>query len=112
VFDFTIHETFTPGHIEARLFNDLGEPLFTSSSADGSGQIHHEWQPGHQQFRCTIPGHLLAPGRYSLTITEPYGSYDILREAVISFSVSEEDALLGERQGKIAPLLKWTLHPA
>lgn len=110
-FDLTIHDAFVPGHIEARLHNEMGEALFTTSSADGSGHFNHAWSLGRQQLRCQIPGYFLMPGRYSLTITEPYGAYDILREAVVSFTVSEEGALLGERPGKIAPLLKWETQP-
>jgi lipopolysaccharide transport system ATP-binding protein len=110
VFDVTIHEPFAPGHFEVRLVNDLGETLLTSSSADGSGQVNHEWQLGRQTWRCRIPGNLLAPGRYFLTIHEPYGRWDLARENVISFGVSEQNSRLspGERQGKIAPLLAWT----
>ena len=114
IFDFTIHEPFPPGHVEVRLFNDLAEPLLTSSSADGSGQKNHDWRLGRQTFRCRIPGHLLAPGRYFLTITEPSGTWEHVRSNVLSFAVSEQNSLLGhgERQGKIAPLLEWQKHPA
>jgi len=108
VFDLEVHEPFAQGHIEVRLLNDLGETLLTSSSADPLGQINHDWKLGRQRFVCHLPGHLLAPGRYFLTITEPYATYDIVRENIISFTVSEENALQGERQGKIAPLLQWT----
>ncbi len=109
VFDITIHEPFNPGHLEVRLLNDTAEVLLTSSSADGTGQKNHAWQLGRQTYRCRIPGHLLAPGHYFLTVTEPAGNRDRVRNNIISFSVSEENSLLGhgERQGKIAPLLEW-----
>jgi lipopolysaccharide transport system ATP-binding protein len=111
VFEFTIHQPFMPGHFEVRLMNDMAEVLLTSSSADGTRQKNHDWRLGRQQYRCRIPDHLLAPGRYFLTITEPAGTYDHVRTNVISFAVSEQNSLLGhgERQGKIAPLLQWTL---
>ena len=108
VFDVEIHEPFPAGHIEARLLNDLGEVLFTSSSADGTGSANHDWRVGRSRYVCTIPGNFLAPGRYFLTVSEPVGNWDIVRENVISFSVSEQNSRLGgERQGKIAPLLVW-----
>jgi lipopolysaccharide transport system ATP-binding protein len=112
VFDIEIHERFAPGHFEVRLMNDHGETILTSSSADGKGNAaEHDWPLGRQQWRCRIPGNLIVPGRYFLTITEPYGTYDIVREGVIAFSVSEEDSRLapGERHGKIAPLLEWSV---
>jgi lipopolysaccharide transport system ATP-binding protein len=113
MFDFTIHEWFPPGHLEVRVMNDLGEVLLTSSSADGMRQANHEWHIGRQTFRCRIPGNLLAPGRYFLSILEPVVTHDRLRANVVSFAVSEQNSLLGhgERQGKIAPLLEWVKQP-
>jgi lipopolysaccharide transport system ATP-binding protein len=111
VFDFTIREPLAPGHLELRLVDDLGEILLTSSSADGLRVHNHEWKLGRQQFRCRIPQHFLAAGRYFLSVSEP-GSPG-LRSNVISFSVSEENSLLGhqDRPGKIAPLLAWSHAP-
>lgn len=109
VFDFTIHEWFPPSHLEVRVINDMGEALLTSSSADGTGGASHEWRIGRQSFRCRIPGNLLAPGRYFLSILEPAVTHERIRANVVSFAVSEQNSLLGhgERQGKIAPLLEW-----
>jgi lipopolysaccharide transport system ATP-binding protein len=110
VFDFTVHGALPPGYFELRLLNDMGEVLLSSSSADGTKQMNHAWVHGRQTYRCRIPGHLLAPGQYYITIREPAGARDIrTRNNIISFSISEQNSLLGhgERQGKIAPLLEW-----
>jgi hypothetical protein len=50
------------------------------------------------------------PGRYFVTITEPYGSYEILRENVLTFAVTEEGSVAArdQRQGKVAPILEWS----
>ncbi len=114
LFDFTIHDAFPARKIEMRLMNDAGDLLLTTTSADSSGQLHHDWQRGRQTFRCRIPPNLLMPGRYFVSVTEPYGGYDILRENVLTFSVTEENSIaaLDERQGKIAPILEWTLSAA
>ena len=110
LFDFSIHEAFPPRRIELRLMNDAGDVLLTTTSADRSGQLHHDWQRGRQEFRCRIPPNLLTPGRYFVSVTEPYGGYDILRDNILTFSVTEENSLArDERQGKIAPILEWTL---
>jgi lipopolysaccharide transport system ATP-binding protein len=110
VFDFEIHEKFPAGRIEVRLINDSGETLLTTTSADATPNLNHEWRLGRQTLTLRLPNNLLAPGRYFLTITEPYGTYDIVRENVLSFSVTEEKSVMArdQRQGKIAPLLVWT----
>ncbi|HEV7485683.1 MAG TPA: polysaccharide ABC transporter ATP-binding protein [Thermoanaerobaculia bacterium] len=108
-FDITIHDKFPVGRIEMRLLNDGGEVLLTSTSADSSGKLNHDWERGPQRFRCRIPADFLMPGRYFVTITEPYGAYDMLRENVLTFTVTEEGSVArDQRQGKIAPLLEWT----
>lgn len=113
VIDFTIHEAFAPGRFELYLFNDMAEVLLTTSSADGSGQQNHDWKLGRQLYRCRIPGHLLSPGRYFLSFSEPTGAYNRVRTNVVSFAISEQNSLLGhgERLGKIAPLLQWKSEP-
>ena len=110
VFDFTIHEKFPPGHLELRVMNDAGEHLFTSSSADGQPNPNHDWPLGRQTLTCHIPGNLLMPGRYFVTVTEPYGGYDIARENILTFSVTEQNAISARdnRGGKIAPLFRWS----
>jgi homopolymeric O-antigen transport system ATP-binding protein len=112
LFDITIHDKFPAGRIEMRLMNDAGDVLLTSTSADPSGQLHHEWARGPKQLRCHIPANLLMPGRYFVTITEPYGNHDILRENVLTFTVTEEGSLAArdQRQGKISPILEWTVN--
>jgi lipopolysaccharide transport system ATP-binding protein len=111
VFDFTIHEQFPASRIEMRLSNDLGDLLFTSTSADPTERPAHDWALGPQQFICRIPPNLLMPGRYFITVTEPNGGYSIVRENVLTFSVTEEASLAArdQRQGKLAPILEWTL---
>ena len=108
-FDITIHDKFPAGRMEMRLLNDGGEVLLTSTSADPSGKLNHDWERGPQRFRCRIPADFLMPGRYFVTITEPYGSYDILRENVLTFTVTEEGSVAArdQRQGKVAPILEW-----
>jgi lipopolysaccharide transport system ATP-binding protein len=110
VFDFSIHDAFPPGRIQLRLTNDFGDTLLTTTSADESGMLVHEWKRGRQQLRVRVPGNLLFPGRYFVSITEPFGGYDIERENVVTFSVTEENSLAArdEREGRIAPLLEWT----
>jgi lipopolysaccharide transport system ATP-binding protein len=110
VIDFSINTPFPPGRIEVILRNDAGEVLLTSTSSDEYAEKYHAWSLGRHQWRAHVPPHLLAPGRYFLSVTEPCGGYDILRDNVLSFSVSEQNSLVARdgRQGKVAPQLEWT----
>jgi lipopolysaccharide transport system ATP-binding protein len=110
IFDFEIHGAFPPGHLELRVMNDAGEHLFTSSSADGQPNQNHEWRLGRQTLTCHVPGNFLMPGRYFVTVTEPYGGYDIVRENVLTFSVTEQNSVAARdnRGGKIGPMLLWS----
>lgn len=106
---FTVDQPLTPGRLEVRVSSDTGEILFASTSADQLPQTSHPWTLGPHRFRCRIPGNTLIPGVYHVSVTEPRGGYDILRENILSFTVSEENNLFARdgRPGKIAPLLQW-----
>jgi lipopolysaccharide transport system ATP-binding protein len=114
IFDFSVQGGFAPGKLELRLTNDVGEVMFTSTSADPSGQRTHAWRPGRQRMRCRIPGNLLVPGRYSIGINEPQGGHETFRENVVTFTISEQNSLAARdgRRGRIAPLLEWTNEPS
>jgi lipopolysaccharide transport system ATP-binding protein len=113
ILDFTIDAPLTPGRIEARVANESGEILFTTTSADQLPQHAHDWRMGANRFRCRIPPDLLAPGVYHVSLTEPRGGYEVLRDNVLSFTISEEGSLFGRdaRAGRIAPVLEWTTEP-
>ena len=108
---FTIEGELPPGRIEVRVSNDSGEILFTTTSADNLPTSSHPWTSGQHRFRCRIPANVLIPGVYHVSVTEPRGGYEILRDNVLSFTVSEENNLFARdgRAGKIAPMLHWTL---
>ena len=110
ILTFTVDEPLPPGRVEVRVHNEYGDILFTSTSADDLPHANHEWSLGAGRFRCRIPAHFLAPGVYHVSLTEPRGTYDILRDYVLSFTVSEERNLFARdgRPGKIAPLLEWS----
>ena len=107
---FTVDAPLPPSRVEVRVHNEWGEVLFTSTSADDLQHGSHEWPLGPGRFRCRIPANFFAPGVYHVSVTEPRGGYDILRDNVLSFTVSEEHNLFARdgRPGKIAPLLDWS----
>lgn len=110
IFEYEVKASLPPSAIVIKLHNEYGEVLLTSSSVDGSGQRAHSWRIGPGKIRCRIPGNLLQPGRYSISVTRPRGGYELLHENVVTFTINEQNSFAGHegRDGKIAPLLEWT----
>jgi lipopolysaccharide transport system ATP-binding protein len=107
VFDFTVVTALPSSRLLLQIRNDLGEVLFTSSSADGTGRRDQPLRPGRQQARCRIPAHLLMPGRYSVSVNHPFATYEGMHENIITFTINEQNSVSDGREGKIAPLLEW-----
>lgn len=110
VFDFSVVAQLPPGRILLRVHNEYGETLFTSTSADGSRVRGEPWRMGRQKMRCRIPANLLMPGRYSVSVSHPFGGYEVMHDNIVTFTVNEQNALIDTdgRDGKIAPLLEWS----
>jgi lipopolysaccharide transport system ATP-binding protein len=99
-----------------RLTNAEGMAIWTSWDTDpdnwNSGSIS---EPGHYMSVCTVPGNLLKPGRYFVSLggfvcgDHERSSYPEEEETVLIFDVSEMGYLYYPycRDGTIAPLLKW-----
>ena len=110
VFDFSVVSPLPPGRLLLRVHNEFGEVLFVSTSSDRSGVRGEPWRMGRQKTRCRIPSSLLTPGRYSVSVSHPFGGYEGMHENIVTFTVNEQNALIDAdtRDGKIAPLLQWT----
>jgi lipopolysaccharide transport system ATP-binding protein len=112
VVDFTVDQPLSPGRIEIRVAGDAGDVLFTTTSADALPESAHPWPLGPSRYRCRIPANLLAPGVYHVSVTEPRGGWDIVRDNILSFTISEENSLFARdgRAGRIAPRLEWSVE--
>jgi lipopolysaccharide transport system ATP-binding protein len=110
VFDFSVVKPLSDRRIELHLANELGELLFITTSADPDHRRNHAWSIGRHTFVCHIPPNLLAPGRYRISVTHPFGSWDSAHENILAFTVTEQNSLaaIDGRAGKIAPQLDWT----
>lgn len=86
-----------------------GTNVIESHTSDESTAINHEWPVGHYRMHCTIPGSLLRPGDYFVTVAEPYGDTPIVHENVLHFTVSEQNSLVARdgRSALIVPRLHW-----
>lgn len=97
-----------------RLADAEGTSIWTSWDTDpdnwSSGSIR---EPGHYMSKCSIPGNLLKPGRYLVSLGGfVCGDHDLSsypEETVLIFDVSDMGYLYYShlREGAIAPLLKW-----
>jgi lipopolysaccharide transport system ATP-binding protein len=111
VFDYSVSTVIPPGRLSFLLTNQEGTIVLTTSNTDHTDSSNQMWPIGRTISRCTIPEQLLAPGRYSLTISEPAddGS-NVIHENIINFAISEQNSLAARdgRLGVIMPLLLWS----
>ncbi|MBV8517031.1 MAG: ATP-binding cassette domain-containing protein [Acidobacteria bacterium] len=110
VFDFTVREQIPPGRLSFRIDGEDGRAVLTTSDTDRGATSNAPWTLGRQRLRCVVPAHLLAPGRYYLTLSEPLRAGNRLHESVIRITISEQGSLVARdgRDGVVAPLLAWT----
>ncbi len=111
VFDYSVTGVIPPGRLSFLLTNQESTIVLTTSNTDETDGSNQVWPLGRTISQCTIPGHLLAPGRYQLTISEPLddGS-NVIHENIINFIVTEQNSLASRdgRLGVIVPLLSWS----
>jgi lipopolysaccharide transport system ATP-binding protein len=109
-FEYCVKGALPPGRLSFLVTNQEGTVVLTTSNTDSSTTSKRPWPRGRIISDCLIPAHLLAPGRYHVTISEPVddGS-NIIHENIITFNISELNSLTARdaRLGVIAPLLRW-----
>ena len=108
-FDYEVRQPMPPSRLFFQLANESGLVILSSADTDGTAQELHVWTIGRHRVRCRIPGNLLRPGRYFLTIAEPDGDGYVFHEGALGFTVSEQNTLVTVESAKalIAPLLEW-----
>ena len=108
-FDYEVRKPMPPGRLFFSLLNESGTVILSSAETDGTPQEHRTWQLGRHRMQCRIPGNLLRPGRYFVTVAEPDGDRYIFHEGALGFTVSEQNSLVTKDAGQslIAPLLEW-----
>jgi lipopolysaccharide transport system ATP-binding protein len=115
VFDYSIVAPLAPGRLAILIIDANGTPIFTSTSTDKISALREPWKPGRHRTRVRVPGSLLAPGHYFITVAEPVeDGGDILHHGVLTVTVSEQNSLAARdgRYGIIAPLLDWSTEEA
>jgi lipopolysaccharide transport system ATP-binding protein len=110
-FDYELRKQLPYCRVGFALATADGTVLFDSYDTDQEAH-QGERRPGRYQFRCEVPGHLLLPGAYSISVAAGMPGLKTLlwRENVLSLTV-EETAISGDTRaqpyGLIRPKLKW-----
>lgn len=109
-FVFAVVESLPPGRLALLITNSEGVIVLTSSSTDLENALEEPWKEGEFEMRCRVPAHLLSPGRYTLTFSEPDGrGGNRIHQDALSFVVSRIGSLVERdaRAGVVAPMLTW-----
>lgn len=110
VLDYTVEGPLSPGRLAVLIRNQDGVAVLNSADTDSLFVSVRPWAQGRFTSRCTIPGHFLAPGRYTVTIWKPTidGGYTTY-ENVVAFTIGREHSLveLVGREGVVTPVLQW-----
>lgn len=111
-FDVDAPAVALPSHISMYVQTEDGMAVIVSVSTDGHRQMNEPFPAGRHRLRCTIPGNLLRPGRYVITVWLPSNHAHMQFESILSFVVSEENCRAhGARFALVAPVLEWTSTP-
>jgi lipopolysaccharide transport system ATP-binding protein len=99
------------GRVAIQLRDSSDNVVFGSACTDGTGVNHVSWRRGQHRYRCEIPGHLLAPGTYFVTVSQPTHSGDRILTDICAFTIDAADSLVAVdgRTGYLAPMLTWCL---
>ena len=99
------------GRIAIQIRNEHDDAVLSSANTDHRSTMNATIRPGIRVERCEIPGNLLAPGNYFVTISLPTLNGDRVMESICGFQIDLVDSLVCRdgRKGHIAPLLNWTV---
>jgi lipopolysaccharide transport system ATP-binding protein len=96
--------------IAYRVINSLGNIVFESMDTDNTGLKGRVREPGQYLSVCKIPGGLLKPGHYQLSILSFIERVKIIEhhENVLAFDVSAVGYRLNDKRlGVVSPVLEW-----
>jgi lipopolysaccharide transport system ATP-binding protein len=98
--------------IVLRVVSEMGTIIFSTSDHDTPDRSREDARTeGRYMSSCKIPGNLLRPGRFFLTVgLKRHSSWFELYENLLMFEISAVGYLLPERPGVIAPVLDWDIQ--
>lgn len=111
--DYRVHQPLPPCRVGFVLSTSDGIPVFEAYDTDNA-LAPEARQPGPMTSRCLIPGNLLSPGRYILSINAGIPGQRNLAylEGALAFNVEDFTAngalMRSETRGIIRPRLDWS----
>lgn len=99
--------------IVLQLRNSSGIVVFTSWDTDSNTELINEREPHRYRSICKVPGYLLKPGNYSVTIAAHIYRNRVLdiQRNIFSFIVSDIGYKFNkEREGIVSPVLDWLVE--
>ncbi|OUR93411.1 ABC transporter [Flavobacteriales bacterium 34_180_T64] len=99
-------------HVTYHLYNEIGDALFSFSSARGGLEL----KQGVNSISCTFPKDFFQSGEYYLTffLIEDRKRAHFIEKDIINFTVIDAERALGvyfgREPGYIRPNFKWELH--
>ncbi|MGH8106561.1 MAG: hypothetical protein ACREO2_09590, partial [Arenimonas sp.] len=98
------------GRIALQIRDQNETPILSSASTDAFSILNDKFELGEHVSVCSVPGNLLMPGNYFVTISLPIGNGDLIKENVCAFRIDASDSLASKdgRAGVIAPRLDWS----
>ena len=109
---YELYRTMKDLVVAYHIVNSRGEIVWASFDTDGKVYNNESARKsGRYVSTCRVPGFLLRPGRYTLSIGAGTGERILaLHDNVLSFDVSSVGFHFNEdRQGAITPLLDWKI---
>ena len=108
-FDFTVEAAMPPNRLAFALLAEDGEVVLASASSDATPTLNHPMPLGRRRFRCEVPGSLLRPGRYFVTISEPFADSQRVYDGVLNFTITEQNSIAARdgRTARVVPVLPW-----
>jgi lipopolysaccharide transport system ATP-binding protein len=111
--EYEVKEPIRDLAISLSIVDAQGNTIFTTwdiDSTDWRGRIRH---PGVYRSICELPGSLLRPGRYWVTVGSHIYNFKAIefRESLLSFEVSQVNFPFNEdRLGILTPVLQWIVE--
>ncbi|HID65331.1 MAG TPA: ABC transporter ATP-binding protein [Anaerolineae bacterium] len=96
-----------------QLLDSQGNLVFEAMDTDMPAWKGRVREPGRYIATCRVPGYLLKPGRYHLSLVSFVERVKIIerQEGVLTFDVSEVGYCLNPgRLGVVSPVLKWEVN--
>jgi lipopolysaccharide transport system ATP-binding protein len=107
---YEIYRPMKGVNVVYQVLNSRGEIVWSTFDTDRIGHNNNSLrQSGRYLSTCLVPGYLLRPGRYALSIgAATAGRRLAIHDNILSFDVSTVGFHFNDnRQGTITPLLKW-----